>query len=86
MSYRHKEVPEGLDVVYLKLVKECPKDDFWFNEFPKDMKVGDLTWVQRRGWYNTDSNSVHIEDNRYCGNFKREFFQTVGEEPTYEIY
>ena len=94
--YKFREVPKGVKVRYVKLIK--PYDGDWKSNFPVDMKVGDITWVsQDRVRNNRLLGNTHIEQNRYRGNFENEYFellhdlpyeQLVGntQELNYEIY
>jgi hypothetical protein len=79
MSYKYKKVPNGKTVTWIKLIKEY--DGLGYTFFPKDLKVGDITWV-----INFDHHHTHLEENRYGGNFDPKYFELVISEPTYEIY
>ncbi len=85
MNYRHRDIPKGKKVTIIRLIKEY--EGWGYCNFPKDLKVGDITWVEDFNHYHT-----HIEGNRYCGNFDPSYFEVVEyqekkkKEPTYEIY
>jgi hypothetical protein len=66
---------EGKEIIKVRLIKEY--DEYW----SKNLKVGDITWVYPE---HLDNNCL-IEDNRYGGNFKTEYFEIIVE-PIYEIY
>ena len=89
MSYKYETPPEDLnDIVWIRLIKPYT-DKRWKNHFPKEMCVGDITWTNGHYWF--DKNYCLIEDNRYYGNFLKEYFElvSVGElikESQYEIY
>ncbi len=86
MSYKYRDIPKRESIVWIKLIKEYKGEHDHL--FPSSLKVGDKTWVRSENWYNKLVDSAHIEGNRYCGNFKKEYFELVKEveEPIYEIF
>jgi len=82
MSYKYDKPPKR-KIYWVKLVKEYRGEHR--ESFPKDLKVGDKTWVFVWDHYHT-----HIENNRYGRNFEKEYFELVSNdiysEPIYEIY
>ena len=91
MSYQYKQVPKGLKVVWLKLIK--PYMGAWKKEFPTDLEVGDITWITNSNYESAIKgiSTYHIEQNRYHGNFGIQYFEVISKdeirnEPQYEIY
>ena len=83
MIYEYKPVPDGMDVLWIRLIK--PYKGNHNSLFPKTLNVGDITWVREECWGLMDN--THIEENRYFGNFEQEYFELV-DKPNlnYEIY
>lgn len=97
MAYQYSEIPKNTsNLFWVRLIK--PFDDpKWKEYFPKDMEVGDITWALKKSndkHYKESSPEIIsivylLEDNRYCGNFKAEYFEVISgpyETNQYEIY
>jgi hypothetical protein len=76
MSYKYKKIPKGRKVLFFQLIEEYPSTDYWFSYFPKDLKVGDITWVSMKDKKYIKNNFI-FEDNRYMGNFNPSYFKLV---------
>ncbi len=93
MVYNCKKVFGNKEVTWLRLIQ--PYDGYHRSNFPENMKVGDITWVEKEylylNWNKTGQDLVLIEGNRYGGNFELKYFEImeykhINYEPQYEIY
>lgn len=75
MAYLYSTPPPHRDIVWIKLIKPYP-NDIWKSNFPKDMNVGDITWVDKSRWGSDDKHCL-FEGNRYRGNFNKDVFSEV---------
>jgi len=85
-NQEYKYYPPKGEIIWIKLIK--PYEGDYKSHFPENMKVGDITWANIKGTYNSDF-YFFPEGNRYKGNFNKSFFEEVdiiNYNKIYEIY
>jgi hypothetical protein len=81
---RYTCIKPDREVIWLKVVAEVVADCMGFRkEIEKsNLKVGDITWVDKYSFTGRATDTYHVEDNRHSVNFARFCFEAISETPS----